>query len=288
MISKNKLGKVSLFVVSSYCCSVSRSGKRKVTLIGTHLDLVDSVTHINAPQEVILPRNSSSQNLTYETPAAKNTDFSSSVVFLKVANQTLTCRTEIAYYPDPEFTSFTAVREGEAVRIVVQKKVDNLEMKTAELKVVGIQNEKEYPCILKSKESSNKTETFICEIEGLHNADFEEVKVSYGGTSVTLNKSSSLSLLILLVILLIPIIIIGVLVFYQRQQKQLTVKMNRLMEDLELDIRNDIRQDRLWKSNKTSADFVVIKYSPLDSVALANTLRYCRADDCLWKKETQD
>ncbi|XP_047245046.1 plexin-C1-like [Girardinichthys multiradiatus] len=193
-----------------------RSGKRKVTLIGTHLDLVDSVTHINAPQEVILPRNRSSQNLIYETPAAKNTDFSSSVVFLKVANQTLTCRTEIAYYPDPEFTSFTAVREGEDVHIVVQKKVDNLEMKTAELKVVGIQNEKEYPCIIKSKEISNKTETFICEIEGLHNADFEEVKVSYGGTSVTLNKSSSLSVLILLVILLIPIIIIAVLVFYRR------------------------------------------------------------------------
>ncbi|MEQ2208761.1 hypothetical protein XENOCAPTIV_013708 [Xenoophorus captivus] len=61
MISKNKFGKVSLFVVSSYCCSVSCSGKRKVTLIGTHLDLVDSVTHINGPQEVILPRNSSSQ-----------------------------------------------------------------------------------------------------------------------------------------------------------------------------------------------------------------------------------
>lgn len=58
------------------------------------------------------------QSLTYDTPAAEKTLNSS--VSLKVANQTLACSTNIPYYPDPEFTSFTAIRTGEDVRVTIQ------------------------------------------------------------------------------------------------------------------------------------------------------------------------
>lgn len=41
--------------------SVSFSGKRKITLIGSHLDFVEGVIHSHARQEVRLPRNSNFQ-----------------------------------------------------------------------------------------------------------------------------------------------------------------------------------------------------------------------------------
>lgn len=58
-----------------------------------------------------------------------------------------------------------------------QKKADKLEMKTGELLVWGIQDGKQHPCIVKDKESSNKTDSFICHISGTHSANFRELQV---------------------------------------------------------------------------------------------------------------
>ncbi|XP_027899842.1 plexin-C1 [Xiphophorus couchianus] len=219
-----------------------RSGGRKVTISGTHLELVEGITHSPAQQEVMSPMSSSYQSLIYETPAAKSPPVSSSTVFLKVVNETLPCAQKITYYPDPEFSSFTAVKEGKDVRITIQKKADNLQMTEAELSVVGIQNEIEHDCFIKPEGISNKTETFICEIKGLQSSDIDIVKVKYGDESITLNKSSSLFFLILIIIFLIPITLVVVFFVYRRQRQQFTVRMNKLMENLECDIRNDIRQ----------------------------------------------
>ncbi|XP_036004964.1 plexin-C1 isoform X1 [Fundulus heteroclitus] len=237
-------GNISVTYQSSPNCmdivprSSWRSGGRQVTIIGTHLDLVEEVTYTHAPAEVILHRTSNPQRLTYETPAAKDGQDSNQVL-LKVVNHTVTCQ-NLPYYPDPEFTTFTAVKEGMDIRISIQKKADDLNLTTAELSVVGTQNGKKYNCTLIPNESGNNT--FICEIKGLQNANIEFVQIKYGGKSVRLNKQSLLHLLILLIILPIPIVLVVVLVVYRNKQKQLTVKMNRLMEDLEMDIRNDIRQ----------------------------------------------
>lgn len=93
------------------------------------------------------------------------------------------------------------------------------------------------------------------------------LQIQYGDETITLDApSSSLVLLVLLPLLLIPSIIVGeppeilralrsrdapqtpaslfaaVAIVYRRKQRKLTARMNRIMEDLELDIRNDIRQ----------------------------------------------
>ncbi|KAF1372528.1 hypothetical protein PFLUV_G00266440 [Perca fluviatilis] len=94
------------------------SGKRKITLMGSHLEFVEGVTHSHAPQEVRPPKNRNHQSLTYDTPAAEK-DISTSTVFLKVANETLACL-PMTYYPEPEFTSFTSTRTGDDVRITIQ------------------------------------------------------------------------------------------------------------------------------------------------------------------------
>ncbi|GLD48150.1 plexin-C1, partial [Lates japonicus] len=122
------------------------------------------------------------------------------------------------------------------------KKADKLEMTTAELSVWGVQEGKQYPCIMKSKEITNEIEHFICEIKNTSKTNFQKIMIKYGDEIVNLHLKSSGLLLILLVLLLIPCIIIMVAFVYRRKQNQLTAEMNRLMEDLELDIRNDIRQ----------------------------------------------
>lgn len=61
------------------------------------------------------------QSLSYDTPEAESTlMISSSTVFLKAANETLACSLNITYHPEPEFTSFTAIRTGNNVRITLK------------------------------------------------------------------------------------------------------------------------------------------------------------------------
>ncbi|XP_056223176.1 plexin-C1-like [Seriola aureovittata] len=204
------------------------SGKRKITLMGSHLEFVERVTHSHAPQEVRLPRNSNFQSLTYDAPAAGNLRGTfTSTVFLKVANETLSCSTKITYYPDPEFTSFTSTRMGDNLRITIEKKADKLEMTTAEFSVWCIQAEKQYPCIM-VKETVNKTDFFTCVIQHTSDAEFQHFMITYGDKTVRLDPPSLLHhVLLILRILLIPCIIV-VLVIVCRWQKKLTAEMKKL------------------------------------------------------------
>ncbi|XP_059181459.1 plexin-C1-like isoform X1 [Centropristis striata] len=203
------------------------SGKRKITLIGSHLEFVEGVVHSHALQEVKPPRNSSYQYLTYESPAAEK-GISTSTVSLKVANETLSCSTIISYYPDPEFTAFTAIKTGADVRISIQKKADQLEMSPAEVSVWGVEDGKQYPCIIEVKETSE--DLFICQIKNTSDNNFQQLKITYGDKTVTLGELS-LSLLhkviLTLRIVLIPFIIFA-LVIICLWQKKLTAEMNQL------------------------------------------------------------
>ncbi|XP_077356058.1 plexin-C1 [Festucalex cinctus] len=219
------------------------SGKRTITMVGSNLEVVDGVLHSHALQEVSLPTSRSHRNLTYRTPAAEGTRrFFSSVLSLRVANETLACSPSITYYPDPHFTSFTPTRTGEDVRVTIQKTSDNLEMSIEDVSALGVHGGKEYPCVMRDKDTDNQTDFFICEIRNVPDVNFRHLKVLYGDKTIMLQNTSHLFALMLIVLLLIPCIILVVIMVYRRQQKQLTVKMNKLMENLELDIRNDIRQ----------------------------------------------
>ncbi|XP_041636511.1 plexin-C1 isoform X2 [Cheilinus undulatus] len=216
------------------------SGKRKITLFGTYLEFVEAIKHSQVLQEV--STNTKDQKITYDSPAAENAHGTfSSTLSLRVANETLACSTTLTYYPDPEFTTFSSTTSGDDNRIIIQKKMDKLNMTLTELSVWGIHEDKQHPCIMEVKELNEETEFFTCEIKNTRIGKFQEIKIQYGGKTITL-KSSRLYLLMLLVLLLIPVIIVGVVIIYQSKQKKLTAKMNKRMEELELDIRNDIRQ----------------------------------------------
>ncbi|XP_073337248.1 plexin-C1-like [Pagrus major] len=212
------------------------SGKREITITGSHLDFVEGVVHDHAPQTVRPAKSNNSQNLIYNTPAAPTNGIFISHVSLKVANETLACSPTITYYPDPEFISFTAARTGDDVRITIQKKADKLNMKMTEIKVQGVRDEKKYNCFMENLETSNKTDSFTCEIRKPPDAKFQKLLIVYGGKTVTLTLSPSyvLLFLMLLVLLLIPFIIVLVIIVYRHKQKKLTATMNKYVEDMEL------------------------------------------------------
>ncbi|XP_026218353.1 plexin-C1-like [Anabas testudineus] len=202
------------------------SGKRTITVFGSHLDFVEGVFHSHNPREVIFPRNISSQNLTYETAAAENTRsaFISSV-FLKVANETLVCSTSFTYYPDPEFITFTSTKTGNEVLISLQKKEDELEMTAAELSVWGVQDGKQYPCIMKDKETNKKTEFFSCQIENTTDIEFQYLMIKYGDKTIMLGPPSLLHRVLMIVRLLLILCVTVVLLLICRWQKKLSAQM---------------------------------------------------------------
>lgn len=58
-----------------------------------------------------------------------------------------------------------------------QKKADKLEMTLTELSVWGVQEGKEYQCIMETKGTSNEIDFFICEIQMIPDAEFQMLKV---------------------------------------------------------------------------------------------------------------
>ncbi|XP_042073781.1 uncharacterized protein LOC102313876 isoform X2 [Haplochromis burtoni] len=183
--------------------------------MGSHLDLVEGVVHSHAKHDVKLPIDSSYQSLSYDTPEAESTlMISSSTVFLKAANETLACSLNITYHPEPEFTSFTAIRTGNNVRITLKKKSDKLEMSKDELSVWGVQDTQEYGCILEAKETSKETDSFSCEIKGLPNTRFQKLKIKYGDKTVSLSNPPPHSVFPIVLSLLIPGILAVLLAIY--------------------------------------------------------------------------
>lgn len=51
-------------------------------------------------------------------------------------------------------------------------------MTIAELEVWGVEEEKKHPCIMVTKETSNETDFFICEIQRTANANFQQLMVN--------------------------------------------------------------------------------------------------------------
>ncbi|KAK7895959.1 hypothetical protein WMY93_021284 [Mugilogobius chulae] len=219
------------------------SGGRIITLVGSHMDLVDGVVQSHSPLETRSVLFSKPQNITYTSLPAENT--LTSTVFLKVANQTLNCSKPITYLPDPLFTSYT-FRSSGYFSITIQKKADKLDIMLEELSVWAVFEGKEYHCIMETKEA----DFYTCVIKNPPNADFEHLKIQVWNTTVILkpeSKSTSNLMMIFLVLMLglvlMLCIVLVMLIAYKRKHNKLPVQVNDLMENQEMDIRNDIRQE---------------------------------------------
>ncbi|MEQ2216575.1 hypothetical protein XENOCAPTIV_018557 [Xenoophorus captivus] len=180
--------------------------------MGSYLGSVESIRQGNLEdgyheqQNQILPaEHINSETLTYETPADENPWWNRNHVYLKVANETLECYTEIHYEPDPQFFTFIATRTGDKVQVMIQYKDWNLEMTTEELSVWGVKDGKQYPCVMKGKNnSSTAADYFICDIQNA-TVKFNQLTIKYGQLTVQVwNPPFCDQFLLILRLLLVP------------------------------------------------------------------------------------
>eukprot|EP00063_Salmo_salar_P033796 XP_014008631.1 PREDICTED: uncharacterized protein LOC106576180 [Salmo salar] len=178
------LGKATVTYGSSPSCTgltpstTWASGKRKIKVQGSQLEFVEGVVHDHAPQTILT--NYSSGSLWYHTPLFEHINQPvTSTVFLRVANQTLACSSQLTYHPDPEFTSYTAIKTGNDLRVTIEKRADELNIATEEILVFGVQEEnQDVQCIMETIEKSNGTDSVICEIKNTPNFNINSVRVN--------------------------------------------------------------------------------------------------------------
>ncbi|KAM9403255.1 plexin-C1-like isoform 2-T2 [Salvelinus alpinus] len=210
------LGKATVTYGSSPSCTgltpstTWASGKRKIKVQGFHLEFVEGVVHDHTPQTI--QSNYSSGTLWYHTPPFEHINQPvTSTVFLRVANQTLACSSQLTYHPDPEFTSYTAIKTGNDLHVTIEKRADKLNIATEEISVLVVQEEnQDVECAMDTIETRNGTDSVICEIKNTPSANIKSVKIRVG--NVTINLDSTHTQLLRL-FLLISIIIIVIVVF---------------------------------------------------------------------------
>ncbi|XP_030210859.1 plexin-C1 isoform X3 [Gadus morhua] len=199
------------------CASISphstwASGKRRMNITVSNLKFVDEVIHSHTDE----------RSLQFESLAADRDPFSSSVT-LRVANHTLACPNAIHH-----------------LRLTIEKKSDELQMAPEDLRGKGAQGGEDYDCVITKIERSNGTDIITCVIKISIDAEITAVKIMYGSQTKVLTHFDYLKLLLLL--LVVPLIVGTGVGVYCWQKRSLTARMNNLIEVLEMDIRNDIRQ----------------------------------------------
>ncbi|KAG5846057.1 hypothetical protein ANANG_G00145690 [Anguilla anguilla] len=220
------------------------SGGRAVSVLGTNLQFVDEIEHLDPPQT--LGVNFSSSNLQYYTPSVGTGTKRNVTVRLKVANETIACAT-LTYHPDPEFIRFTTSPSGDDLRITVEKKVDKLNISREELNIYALEGDVEHKCQLDKIEPSHSSgvDSIDCEIHNKANAKIESVKIYLGNNQFEVKEPQKTLYLIVLVICIIVLIFAGVgctAWIYRSKQRKLSERMNEYVELLECDIRKEIRQ----------------------------------------------
>ncbi|XP_056444017.1 plexin-C1 isoform X2 [Gadus chalcogrammus] len=225
------------------CASISpdstwASGKRRMNITVSNLKFVNEVIHSHTDERVTFSE-SSDQSLQFESLPADRDAFSSTVT-LRVANHTLACPTAIRYLPDPQFTDFISAPAADHMRLTIEKKSDELQMAPEDLRVKGVQGGEDLDCVITTIERSSGTDFITCVIQSTSDAAVTAVKIRYGGQTKVLTHFDYLKLLLLL--LVVPLIVGTGVGVYCWQKRSLTARMNHLIEVLEMDIRNDIRQ----------------------------------------------
>ncbi|XP_030210853.1 plexin-C1 isoform X4 [Gadus morhua] len=218
-------------------CS-AKDGKRRMNITVSNLKFVNEVIHSHTDERVTFSE-SSDQSLQFESLAADRDPFSSTVT-LRVANHTLACPTAIRYLPEPQFTDFISAPAADHLRLTIEKKSDELQMAPEDLRVKGVQGGEDYDCVITKIERSSGTDFITCVIQISSDAEITAVKIMYGSQTKVLTHFDYLKLLLLL--LVVPLIVGTGVGVYCWQKRSLTARMNNLIEVLEMDIRNDIRQ----------------------------------------------
>ncbi|XP_041934147.1 plexin-C1-like [Alosa sapidissima] len=169
------------------------SGGREISLEGSKLEFVEAVKHSGSSEHLRLHRRNGTP--VYSTPAGVLDSSGSRQVSVElvVGNTSVTCREELTYHPDPQFTSFTTTRIGNNMRIVIQKSADALQLKGSEVDVQVRRGAESYRCVMDRIERSSDVDSVICEVSSVTDISVavDTLTVRVGGFSVVFQTSDS-------------------------------------------------------------------------------------------------
>ncbi|XP_041934139.1 plexin-C1 [Alosa sapidissima] len=222
------------------------SGGREIALEGSNMKFVEKVKHKEQPEDITLKRKI--ETTVYSTPAGVLDSSGSRQVSVEllVGNTSVTCREELTYHRNPQFTSFTTTRTGNDMSVTIQKTADFLNLKESEIQVQAMQGEVSYVCVIDRIEDSNDTTSVLCDIENQPGIHIDSLKITVGKFSFNLQKSRNLLYVTAIststTIVICAVMVVVGLYFHRKKQRMLRDQMQRRIETIECEIRNDIRQ----------------------------------------------
>ncbi|XP_036432623.1 plexin-C1-like [Colossoma macropomum] len=122
------------------------SGWRKIHVLGNNLEFVDEVTVHSSLKLITL-----NSNKTFWFHTLNQREYMDSGPFsvsLRVGNSKVECADKLLYLPDPEFTSFSTSKVDSDVLVTIQKTEDMLSISKEDVIVWGLQEEKQFECVI--------------------------------------------------------------------------------------------------------------------------------------------
>ncbi|XP_015207788.2 plexin-C1 [Lepisosteus oculatus] len=216
------------------------SGKRRVSILGNNLHFVDVIKHENMGN--IKNFSQTENNISYYVPAREVEKPVEIPIKMVVANHTLECL-NITYHPDPKFLEFSTTPVANNLQITIKKMKDALTIKTDELNITAIDDQR-HPCtsikIIFNDNSGD--DSILCTINNKPKLSIQKIEIQLGDFKEVLEKSFNYYWLLFIVVCIMPFVILAMFCFNRVKQRQLTKKLSEQVELLECDIRNEIRE----------------------------------------------
>ncbi|XP_040200060.1 plexin-C1 [Rana temporaria] len=238
----------SIFYVSLPTCSVNDpnvvwlSGGRKLSLSGKNLELVDTFSiKGNTFYKDIKCQENKTHCYFIAEPLSETSQILN--ISIHVEGTIVKCGT-VHSKPDPVFTTFTAIDVGDAIELSIRKEKDELHIRADEIQVSINSN---ITCKVRNITEWSDRDIIFCKTERGSTKKIDvtkiEVEVVLGNYTKKLDKVSgtSLYIFILLVIPLLLVVVIATCVITRRKSSQLSEQQRRKLEQLECDIRQEIR-----------------------------------------------
>ncbi|KAL6473651.1 hypothetical protein MHYP_G00172120 [Metynnis hypsauchen] len=156
------------------------SGGRKIEVLGSSLEYVETI--IVNDKEISVK--SSTVGVWFHTPPLRVGEGSGPFsVSLRVGNSTVDCVYKLSYLPNPEFISFSTSQDVSYGLVFINKKQGRLNMRVEDVKVWGLQEEKQFECVVEKVIST----AIVCNI-----LETQEVRINVTSLRISVGDFSTI------------------------------------------------------------------------------------------------
>lgn len=222
------------------------SGGRNISIYGKNLDMIDNIT-ISKNMDKGLNCLGNSTHCQFTAPKLGENPQTFNV-YLIIQEQAVTCG-ELIYAEDPRFGTFHLIYDSnDEIELRIEKNMDKLEIQAHEIEFQIRHKEEAMSCKIRNITAFNLGH-IICKarkvLKEKVNVQQLLIEVTLGNFKRTLNPPNSNSFMYLLILLVVPLLVIVVIAAYlitKHKAKQLSKKLGKDLEELECQIRKEIRE----------------------------------------------